>query len=469
MKILLLVPPNRFQSRIHLGFGYIAAFLEQNGYSNIKIYDLFNCSQTFIKNIIVSEKPDICGISCLTDDREAAFSLASLIKSMSPNTLIVLGNIHASVMWEQILTHYPSIDVIVRGEGERVMLNLVDAYEHGENFEKIRGIAYRKLNTIACNEDEPLIEDLDSLPYPAYHLFTLDLKRVFTIMTSRGCPYMCSFCSNSHFWGGRWRARSVDNVLGEIDLLVTKYKMKNLTFEDDYFIFDQKRAIEICKGIIAGNYHFEWSTKGRVDRVAHGKLSKEMFEWMEKAGCRRLSFGIESGSPEILANIGKKITPQEVVDAYSILTNSSKISPCGTLMVGNPGESEKSIDQTIELLRKLPLRRSQFANIAIALTRVYPGTRLYNLSKQNHFLSDSVWLSNGYAPIYTAELPLRELYRLKQKINFALFSLMGAFQVIPYIVSRIFPTRSAAKSKNNLYKLLTNILYMVSKKKKIPR
>lgn len=362
MKTLLLNPPLLdlttygknpvYQYSAPLGIAYLAAVLGKQGYP-VEAIDLYYKDWDEIKHIVLQTKPQVVGITCLTEQRENARRLAALVKDISPEIKVIMGGTHASLMYEQILQHW-DVDVVVIGEGEKTILELLEAYQTKQALSTVKGIAYKEGSRISKSPVQEIIKDMDSIPFPAYHLFDLDGYDRYgpagkdtpfiSIMTSRGCIGRCIFCSVSRVWGKQYRWRSAKNVVDEIELLVKNYQREWINFVDDIFTVNQKRVIELCKEILVRGLKIQWDCETRVDCVA-----PEMLEWMKKAGCQLISYGVESASPEVLSAINKKTTPQEIETAFKI-TRAVGIKTNLLLMAGNPEESEASINQTGTLL-----------------------------------------------------------------------------------------------------------------------
>ena len=435
MKILLLNPPMLYgayneSGRLYLdksypplGLGYIAAILEKQGY-NIKAIDLIDSKFEESEEILRKEKPQIVGISCnLTDYRWSSFKLAQIAKKIDPNVIVVMGGSHATHMYEQIMNNFP-VDIIVRFEGELTFLELMKALETSSDLRAVKGIVYREKKDIVKNEDRPPIADLDSLPFPALHFFDFDRYihypspvkvkgknvselRSRNIMASRGCPYRCQYCSIAAFWG-TCRFRSVINVVDEIEALYKKSGVTHLNFFDDAFTLDKERVIEICREIIRRKLKIFWECVTRVDFV-----SSEMLEWMKKAGCVSVSYGVESGSPTVLKAVNKKQTISQIFNAFK-MTHAAGIKAYILLMIGNPNETEKSINETIELIRLVKPDK-----IRTTLTMIYPATELYEVCKKKGIIDDDYWLTDKAAPIYTAENDIKQLKKWENKIVFS--------------------------------------------------
>lgn len=442
MKILLLSPPMkyRFVTNPPLGIAYLQSILEKNNYE-VKSIDMFNYSFKKCEKEIRKYDPDIVGISCFTNERANSFKLAEICKNINPDIKVIMGGPHATFLSDQIISNFP-VDFIVRNEGEVTILELIKTLEKGKNLKNVLGITFRKNGKIFKNKDRPFIKNLDEIPFPEYRDF--DLKNYFpkktdidiysplsisrfldlrslSIITSRGCPFNCQFCSTSRFWGGCWRFRSARNVVDEIELLYYKYKIKFFNFADDVFSINQKRVIEICKEIIKRKLDLFWSAATRVDFI-----SKKMLEWMKKSNCIQVQYGVESGSPKILKNIKKQISINQIIRAFEISKKLGLMTHC-FLIIGNPGENKQTINETIKLLDII-----KPDSISPALPIIFPNTPLYELAMSKGLIDEKYWLTDKPAPIYTGDLSLDQLRAFRLKVMNRFLSKQGFYTYIRY-------------------------------------
>lgn len=414
MKILLLQPK---LTRIDtaplppLGLCYIQSCLDKACYTDSKIIDIFE-SYNDIEKIIKDYKPDIVGISCFTTYRGSSFKLAKLVKEVNPKIKVVLGGPHATFMWEQIMKNFPFVDFIVMSEGEITTVELVKTLDKGLPLKNVKGIVFRDNGEIIKNEPRPFIENLDELPFPSYR--DIDFKKYImlvppivtskevkaNIISSRGCYGKCTFCSTKVFWGN-WRARSPKNVVDEIEWLYNDYGIKLFEFLDDIFTTNQKRVTEICKEIIKRNLKIKWNCETRVNNV-----SLELFQWMKRAGCCWIEFGVESGSEKILKNINKMITRDQIIRAFK-LAKEAGIKRGIFLMVGNPEDSWETIKETEDLITEI-----KPDNVAVSVATIYPATQLYELAKEKGLINDDYWLTDKLEPRYTIDINLKELTKM---------------------------------------------------------
>lgn len=430
MKILLLNPPAlkyrrgvdivvRDISLPPLGIAYIASYLKKNGIQNVKVFDLaFFSVQDAYKSIEPElNSTNIIGISCFTDRRGAAYELVKLINKNYNNIEIVLGGVHSTFLYEQLLRNLP-VSTIFLGESEISFFNFIKSKIENKPLNEIKGIVYKDDTGNIINNGFPsLIQNLDEIPFPDISNYELEkyksnfyeeqikfknknftqLKQ-FGIITSRGCPFKCKYCSTSAFWGQNVRFRSIDNVIQEIELLVKKFGIEYILFLDDSFSIKQERVIELCKKIIECRLEFLWSCITRVE-----SLNEEMLYYMKMSNCIGISFGVESGSPKILKNINKKITPDIIRNAFS-LAQKNNIKRNVLLMVGNQGENRKTINETLKLLKEISPDSGGWG-----ITTIFPGTELYDVSLKNNYISEDYWLTDKPSPYFCFEQPYFKL------------------------------------------------------------
>lgn len=391
MKIVLIFPPNIYQTKQSmppLGIAWLAAVLRQNGFKDVVLIDSManRYSNEQIADLLKKEGPDLIGISFGTQIRFSAFDLARLIKKAFPKIPIVAGGPHPTLTSQDTLENIPEIDIIVRGEGEISFLNLVKNIESGKDFSGVKGISFRdKDGRVVHNPPELPIHDLDKIPLPARDLLpiekydkttTLSNKRTLNVMTSRGCPYWCVYCSTSEQWGHQIRHRSPKNVVDEIELILKEYPfIEGIRFFDDVLTMDKKRVLAICDEIISRKLNFAWECEVRANTV-----DEEIIMAMKKAGCEFIDIGIESGSDRILKNIKKGITVEQAIEAVKIIKKAG-IGLKAFFMHGLPGETYEDIKKTVFLSRYL------YYNLGVegttqGISIIYPGTELEAMAKE---------------------------------------------------------------------------------------
>ncbi len=380
MKVLLINPPTKkagVPSIPPLGLAYLAAVLRENNAAvDIIDYDLERSKFDNFNDAVETYSPDIIGISALTLQIDNAYSLAHKVKKISKDIRVVLGGAHPSALPEQTLKEASgAVDIVAVGEGEMTILDIAK----GLSYENIKGIVYVNNGQILKTPPRQAIENLNTLPLPARDLLKIKkyrgwgpLRKTPTthLISSRGCPFECIFCSEKSVFGKSYRVRSPENIVSEIKHLVDTYGMEEISFYDDLFTLDKKHVMEICEKLEQEKITIEWKALSRVNTVDF-----QMLETMRRAGCWLISYGFESGSQEILNAIRKNQTIEQCV-AAALMTHQAGIKFYGFFMIGNVGETEETVIQTIRLARKLRPDYYQFT-----IVRPDPGSYLYNKYK----------------------------------------------------------------------------------------
>jgi len=419
VKVLLVAPPLTFlpfeKPRVvaPLGISYIAAFLERNG-QEVRILDAVGSGWRFkepvslggrefirvglpdskIREAVSSWRPDIVGVTCLfSSQAHNAHKVARLVKSVDGEIATVFGGAHPSVMAERTLQD-PNVDFVVTGEGEVTMLELVKSLDNPRSYPDIMGLAFKKDGKAVVNPPRPFIADIDSLPLPARHLLPMEeyfraaaghgaaerKSRFTSMITSRGCPRNCIFCSIHTVWGHSWRPRSPEAVLDELELLVREYRVEEVHFEDDNLTLNPKRMEAICDGIMERGLDISWATPNGVDI---NTLNRDLLKKMRDSGCYWLCFGLEHGDPYFRDKvIGKSISGEHARKVVR-LANDLGIWTNGFFIIGLPGETPKTVKRTIDFAKELDL---DFASFFIATP--YPGTRLYELAASEGYITE---------------------------------------------------------------------------------
>ncbi|OGL45280.1 MAG: hypothetical protein A2161_01515 [Candidatus Schekmanbacteria bacterium RBG_13_48_7] len=400
LKIALIVPSggyyaNRWQKGSlmpPLGIGYIAAVLEQQGH-RVTIVDAYAENMTNKQLIFCLEQlaPDVAGVTFTTENRFEAFETIKLCKQTLPECKTMAGGPHVSLAAEDTLSNIQELDYIIRGEGEKSVVELCQVIEGKGDIESVNGVTYRKNGTVIHNPDMDFIVDLDSLPFPARHLYNTKKYNFFmdvpgrgklsaaNIMTSRGCPFHCMFCASTINWGSRFRFRSPENILEEIIYLKNKFGVQSIWFFDDTFTANRKQTEKLCEMILEKDLNISWFCEIRVDTVDFELLKK-----MKEAGCYFIGFGIESGSQRILDEvIGKKIKLEQV---ENIRTWSKELNIIANpfFILSHPTESYEEGQATMELMEKW----SKDFPVSLSLMHVYPGTKLEKLAYKKKILPE---------------------------------------------------------------------------------
>jgi anaerobic magnesium-protoporphyrin IX monomethyl ester cyclase len=385
MKILLVNPAAGFSygvlgiSRPPLGLAYIAAVARRR--HQVEIVD-FNVGKNKWRTYPYG-RFDVVGISADTSRYQIALKVAAVAKSKG--AIVVMGGPHVSFLDEEALAS-GVVDYVVRNEGEYSFLSLVDFLSGQGRFEDITGVSYREGGRVARTPSAPPIADLDALPLPARDLLPLHLYKermngrpMTTVVTSRGCPFNCEFCSSSQFMGVSWRARSPENILAEVEELYTKHNYRAISFVDDNFTLNPARATKISEMIIAKGWDLVWAAMSRVDTIVK---NPGMIRTMARAGFRWTFIGFESGSQEALDAYGKKAVVGDALKAMDILRENG-VEVTGAFILGAPAETKAMMQETIRFARRLNPRRAQFS-----ILTPYPGSKLYNDVKHRLLTTD---------------------------------------------------------------------------------
>ncbi|MFA7080482.1 MAG: radical SAM protein [Candidatus Bathyarchaeia archaeon] len=394
-----------------LGLGYIAAVLEKAKYK-VDVIDcqISNLSLEEFKEEIKKRQPDIVGVTSSTLTYKTGLKLIKEVKELLPNCIIIAGGPHVTFWDDNALEECPELDVVVRKEGENTILELVQKIEAGKSYDDVLGITYRKNGEIVRTPDRPYIEDLDSLPFPARHLWPMekfkDYEDVLYLIMSRGCVYWCEFCCTVRMHGRKFRMRSPKNVVDELEFLHKTYGHKKFTFCDDAFTVDQPRIEEFCDEILKRNLKIEWNCGSRVDLV-----TKELLAKMKEAGCVSFWCGIESGTQQVLDAMKKGITP-ELTEKVLGWVRELGLKPAPNVILGFPGETKESAWDTIKFVEKVAPDDLGFYNVATP----FPGTPLYDLVKEKGWLRVTDFDKyDTTRPIFeTPQLSMKELGKLRE-------------------------------------------------------
>jgi anaerobic magnesium-protoporphyrin IX monomethyl ester cyclase len=377
---------------------YLAAVLKEMGVE-ISVLDQPALGLTAGEAVqwVERENPDILGFSTLTSSGQTAALISTEVKKKNPNITTIFGNHHATFNAERILNKYPAVDIVVRGEGEKTIVELANCLENDGDLKKVRGINFRNEGKIVTTPDQPLIKDLDSMPFPDRELLNAEYhcviaganiapKKFTSMVTSRGCIYNCRFCSCREIAKNRWRSRSVANIMKELQFL-TSEGYKQLILVDDAFTMNPKRVIEICRGIRKQKLDLEWICEGRVDICSY-----DMMHEMARAGCKVLYLGIENANQRILNYYNKRITPKQSETAVKSAKKAGVDVVAGSFIIGAPDETREEMWQTVKFAQQVPIDSPQF-NILGA----HPGNDIWNEFVAAGFLDPEKWWEKGVA------------------------------------------------------------------------
>ncbi|HSR11051.1 MAG TPA: radical SAM protein [Thermodesulfobacteriota bacterium] len=354
MRVLLINPPYPVCESLTMPLGllYVAARLEEEGHE-VLLEDLQLCRSPLqtVRRTLLEFNPRVVGITSFSLNLSAASRILRVAKRIDPSAITVWGGPHVSFDDVSILKQHPAADVVVRGEGEETLAEILRTVNQNKSFENVRGATWRGGDGgVVQNPPRPFREDLDQLPRPAWHLLKLSQYRAFgdgaSLITSRGCPHRCLFCVGRKMIGAKGRFRTPELVVDEMESLVA-LGFRRLRIEDDLFTFRRDRALAICREIARRGLEFKWRAYSRVDTV-----DPELLHSMKKTGCERLLFGAESGSEEILKKIRKGITPAQTTRAVEMARDAG-IGVLASFVLGLPGETRETLRQTLDFAASL--------------------------------------------------------------------------------------------------------------------
>jgi len=395
MKVVLLNPPTAFNSRgVLLNLAYLSAKLKQEGHI-VKIIDAIapynTLSESEVKNIVEIYKPDFIGITLPIDYLPDTYDFIKYLSSIK--IPIVAGGPHANCLPEEVLNH--SVDIVVLGEGENTIIELTDYFLGKKKLEDVSGICYKsKDGSFKYTKQQPLIHDLDSIPFPDLDSFPIknytgsnnpsSSPTFWSIFSSRGCPYNCTFCSSHNVFGRNYRSRSPKNIVKEIEEVSEKYGAHMFAFQDDEAFIDKKRIIEFCNLIKEKKLNLKFSARMRIDN-----LDVDMLRNMKYVGFKRLAFGIESLNDETLLKVNKMYKVKNVFEGFEILKEVRFRAIHFNLIIGFPWETPEHLNKNFEEIKKFD--KSHLLFISTVNPVPYPGTKLYE-DHYKEYEFDGWWL-----------------------------------------------------------------------------
>ncbi|MHA1679646.1 MAG: B12-binding domain-containing radical SAM protein [Promethearchaeota archaeon] len=472
--ILLIVPPveARYTNLITnsplltsirkypaLGLGYVAAMVEREGYP-LRYLDMFALDMDYsnFKEYLADFHPDCVGITTDIASHVPAKKIAKIIKELYPECLVILGGVNIGLYYRAIM-EYPHFDIGVINEGEHTILELLSIIENKGSFEKVRGIAFKKGGEIILTPERDIIQDLDSIPFPARHLMpnekyvsnTSKSKKITTMITSRGCPFNCLYCIQPL----PYRRRSIKNVVDEMEHIKNDLGIGEIMLVDSTFSVNIDHAIGICKEICRRKLDIIWEASTRVDRV-----SLKLLLWMKKAGCVRIQYGVESGDPGVLKILRKRINLKQVRDAVK-WSKQAQLEILINYMIGCPGDTLETINKTIDLSIELD---SDFA--VFTITTVGPGTDMLPLA-----INQGLLKGDEFEKFITGEL--RDIPRVvfetqeydRNALSKMLKKAYRKFYIRPkYVLKRLKKIRGISELKNHLVGLKNVLIEVISKR-----
>lgn len=453
MRVLLINPPFKNVFMVNtpsivdeeqgffppLGIMYVASYAENETEHKIEILDtqVEQIDYTQIEHEIKKRRPDIVGITTMTFSLIDSILTAKIVKKVDDGIKVVFGGPHVGIYPEETI-NFPEVDYLVIGEGEITFVELLQNIDEKDKLKKVKGLVFKDNSTIVKTDSREFIKDLDALQFPArhltpykkYHSLLAKESIVTTMITSRGCPYKCIFCNRPHL-GKMFRARSAINVVDEMEDCV-KMGISEIAVYDDTFTLDQQRAIDICNEILDRRLEIRWDIRTRVDAI-----DKELLSKLKEAGCDRIHYGIEAGTPEILKVLKKGITLEQAKNAIK-WTKEIGISSLAYFMIGSPQESREQINETINFAKKL---NPDFAHFSI--TTPFPATELYIMGRERGFIKNDCWSDFAKTPSVEFQSPYWEENLSKEELIKLLNFAYKRFYVRPkYIIRSITKIRS---------------------------
>lgn len=392
--------PNRddpYVSLLPTGLCSINACLREAGF-DVQMANFSGWSEAAIRQQLTALKPDVVGISQWTHNRHVSRDLAALVRREIPGCTIVMGGGHATFCYRELLGKGSPVDIVILGEGETALIEVVNRCADGQVWGEVRGIAFRRNGDVVVNAASTPLADLDRLPFASRFMENAigvdrELQSEF-IITARGCPSACHFCSSPEFWHRRVRFRSPGHIVDEILYIRDTCGLMYFSLRDDTFTADRKRAIAFCRLLIERKAHILWNCQSRVTA-----LDEELLTWMKRAGCECVQLGVESGSQAILDKLGKAITPPQVEQAAAQIRKIG-INLSVYLISDVPGETKDDIRQTMDLIRRIRPDDGYVSPLAY-----FPGTRLFEDALAVGRIDKDIFEKSRDTAVYVAGRP----------------------------------------------------------------
>ncbi|MBD3388584.1 MAG: radical SAM protein [Candidatus Altiarchaeales archaeon] len=429
-----------------LGMLYLASSLVWAGHE-VEVVDaqVEGLGYGDIRKRIVRSSPDVLGLSAMSFTLIDSLLTAEMAKEADPEVRVVMGGPHPTIYPVETAS-LEHVDVAVSGEGEHTMVEVVDRFERCKPLKDVRGISYVECGRVVENGMSPFIEDLDSLPFPAreltpYRKYTSLLAKrspITTLFSSRGCPYRCLFCDRPQM-GKRFRARSASNVVDEMEECVGMGIREFLVY-DDTFTVDRQRVLDICFEIRDRGLDIGWDIRARADSV-----DREMLSTLSRSGCERIHYGVESGNQGVLDTLCKGITLRQAEDAFRWASEAG-IETLAYFIIGSPGETLKTFDETLDFALKLD---PDFAHFS--LMTPFPATDLYRLGLERGVIGEDYWRKFAESPSPGFRPPVWEEDLGRDQLVDLMKSAYKRFYLRPYyILERVRRVRSAGEMARKL-------------------
>ncbi len=397
--IVLVNPPMSLEERYgrlsgagstlpSIGLLGLAAVARKAGH-RVKIVEAAACNLSYEESLqqILNFKPDIVGFTAVTSSIYKAAKLSKMIKERSPEIKVIIGGPHITAVPEETMSRFPEFDIASIGEGEEVLQNIISCLENNGQLKNVQGILFRENSDLVKTKPHPLIQNLDELPFPAWDLIdnfpwgfkpaAFKCKRLPAtyIISARGCPHLCIFCDTSVF-SRQYRAFSAEYMIEMIKVLKTDYGIREILFEDDTFIIFKKRLIQLCETLIKEKIKISWSCNGRASSV-----KPDILKLMKKAGCWQISYGIESGDPEILEFSRKRTKIEQMTQALE-WTHKAGILTKGFFILGFPNETEDTLKRTIDYAKN-----NFLDDVSVSKMTPFPGSEMYRIGEKYGYIN----------------------------------------------------------------------------------
>lgn len=381
MRVLLLSTPHPLEESPlpPLSLSYLAGVLAQEGIE-VKILDFLvtHYNPRKLRRELEEYRPQLVGVTCVTLNYPIARRMLKVCKDFDPTIFTTIGGPHVTFALEDTLLSSPWIDAVVMGEGEKTVVELARALAEGRDIRHVSGIAFADGDRVFKTSLRPLVENLDQLPFPARDLLPmaryLALGTPCTVITSRGCPYSCIFCSGHRMFGPRVRFRSPGLVVDEIERLRRDFGLPKINIVDDTFTLNHNHTRAVCEEMLRRNLKMKWSVFARVDRI-----SEDLAHLMNRAGCEWVLFGVESADEGILKTIKKGTTPEDVRHGVKIATEAG-INVFNSFILGLPGESPETAQKTLAFGDELYQKYG--AKYGFHMLSPLPGTEIYERAEE---------------------------------------------------------------------------------------
>ena len=424
-----------------ISLAYIAAVLEKENFE-CRLHDCIveNINLEKLKDISKEFEPNIIFINTATPSIDFDIQAAESLKQENSSVKIILFGIHVTALAEEILKVHPLIDFLILGEPEIPAKEIALAIkENKNNYSDISGIAFKENNQIIQTQQKP-IQNLDELPYPAWNLIKTNLyitplvnRPFLMIATNRGCPHNCTYCADHVYYGKKLRYRDPKKIAEEMIWIKNTFKVYDFLFWSEGFTMNKDYAKKVCKAIIDTKEKFSFVCNGRI-----GDVDEELANLLKQAGCWMIGYGIESGVQEILNNVRKNITLQQTIETIKI-TKKAKIKVTGHFILGLPGDTKETIQQTIKFAKKLKIDYAQFY-----CSVPFPGSELYLDAKSKGYITNSDWkyFEQNYSILDYPNLKPDEVMKLRKKAYTSFYFRPSIF------LSNVFSLRNFGQLKN---------------------